>query len=135
MASSAVSATSGINTAATNLNLNDLLQVLLTELTHQDPLKPVDDTAFMGQIAQFASLESTEEVNQGVQQLLTLQALNQTVGLIGHTVSATTQSGSVVSGQVTALTLNNGVPQMTLTTADGTNVLNVTIGQLQAVTK
>ena len=135
MASSAVSATSGINTAATNLNLNDLLQVLLTELTHQDPLKPVDDTAFMGQIAQFASLESTEEVNQGVQQLLTLQALNQTVGLIGHTVSATTQSGSVVSGQVTALTLNNGVPQMTLTTADGTNVLNVTIGQLQTVSK
>jgi flagellar basal-body rod modification protein FlgD len=133
MATSAVTPASGVNNAATNLSLNDLLQVLLTELTHQDPLKPVDDTAFMGQIAQFASLESTEEVNQGVQQLLTLQALNQSVGLIGRTVSATAQGGSTVAGQVTALTLNNGVPQMTITQSNGNVVNNISIGQVLTV--
>jgi flagellar basal-body rod modification protein FlgD len=134
MATNPVTPTQGVNNAATTLTLNDLLQVLLTELTHQDPLKPVDDTAFMGQIAQFASLESTQETNQGVQQLLTLQALNQTVGLLGHTVSATTADGNVVAGTVTSLVLNNGVPQMTITTAGGTAIPNVSIGQLLTVT-
>lgn len=133
MATTPISATQGVNNA-TSLTLNDLLQVLLTELTHQDPLKPVDDTAFMGQIAQFASLESTQQTNQGVQQLLTLQALNQSVGLLGHVVSATTSGGSIVAGTVTSLTLNNGVPQMTITTAGGTAIPNVSIGQLLTVT-
>jgi flagellar basal-body rod modification protein FlgD len=133
MATTPVSPAQGVSNAATSLTLNDLLQVLLTELTHQDPLKPVDDTAFMGQIAQFASLESTQETNQGVQQLLTLQALNQSVGLLGRTVSATSSGGSVVAGTVTSLTLNNGVPQMTITTAGGTAIPNVSIGQLLTV--
>lgn len=134
MATTAVTPTSSVNNAATTLSLNDLLQVLLTELTHQDPLKPVDDTAFMGQIAQFASLESTQEVNQGVQQLLTLQALNQTVGLIGRTITAQTQSGATVTGNVIALTVNNGVPQMTIASSNGSgDVTNISIGQVQAI--
>jgi flagellar basal-body rod modification protein FlgD len=68
-----------------------------------------------------------------VQQLLTLQALNQSVGLLGRTVSATSSGGSVVAGTVTSLTLNNGVPQMTITTAGGTAIPNVSIGQLLTV--
>ena len=132
MATTAVSPTSSINNAATNLNLNDLLQVLLTELTHQDPLKPVDDTDFMGQIAQFASLDSTQQLNQNMQQLLTLQALNQSVGLIGRTVSASTQSGSFINGTVSALQLSNGVPTMTVTTSTG-DVTGIAIGDLQTV--
>jgi flagellar basal-body rod modification protein FlgD len=134
MATTAVTPASTVSNAATNLSLNDLLQVLLTELTHQDPLKPVDDTAFMGQIAQFASLESTEEVNQGVQQLLTLQALNQSVGLIGRNVTASTQAGTTVSGTVIALTVSNGVPQMTISASNGSgDVTGISIGQLQTV--
>jgi flagellar basal-body rod modification protein FlgD len=134
MATTAVTPASTVSNAATNLSLNDLLQVLLTELTHQDPLKPVDDTAFMGQIAQFASLESTEEVKQGVQQLLTLQALNQSVGLIGRNVTASTQAGTTVSGTVIALTVSNGVPQMTISASNGSgDVTGISIGQLQTV--
>jgi flagellar basal-body rod modification protein FlgD len=132
MATPAISATPSVSQTA-NLNLNDLLTVLLTELTHQDPLKPVDNTEFMAQIAQFASLDSTQQTNQSVQQLVGLQALNQTVGLIGRTVSATLSTGSTVNGNVIAVAIVNGTPQVTIQTSDGTQIPSITIGQIQTV--
>jgi flagellar basal-body rod modification protein FlgD len=133
MATSAIAAPSNLSTtAASSLKLDDLLRVLLTELTHQNPLKPVDNKDFMAQIAQFASLESSQRLNQGIDQLLTLQAINQSVGLLGKRVTANADSGPV-SGTVTALTLENGVPRMTITPASGPVVVGVSIGQLQLV--
>src|SRR5256885_9347035 len=108
MASAAINPT----TATSGLNLNDLLQVLLTELTNQDPLKPVDNTQFMAQIAQFTTLETTQEVNQNIQQLVALQAITQTVGLIGRNVSALTGDGTTVAGRVSDITFVNGAPQL-----------------------
>lgn len=132
MASTAITPTTSLNSAS-GLDLNDLLKVLLTELTNQDPLKPVDNTEFMAQIAQFASLDSTQQMSQDIQQLVSLQAITQTVGLIGRTVSALDGSGNTINGQVTALSLDNGVPQMTITAADGTNNTNVALGSLQTI--
>src|SRR5688572_14581119 len=59
-----IDATSGITAAAAaQLRLDDLLRLLLTEFTHQNPLKPVENKDFMGQMAQFASLETTQQLN------------------------------------------------------------------------
>ena len=134
MATAAINPTSSATTAQTaNLNLNDLLTVLLTELTHQDPLKPVDNTEFMAQIAQFASLDSTQQTNQSVSQLVGLQALNQTVGLIGRTVSATLDSGATVNGSVIAVTVANGVPQVTVQASNGDVSAGIAISQIQTI--
>jgi len=135
MATSAISATSGAAPAAPNLNLNDLLQVLLTELTNQDPLKPVDNTEFMAQIAQFTALDATQQMNTNIQQLVGLQAITQSAGLLGRTVTATTSDGRTVNGTVSALTLNSGVPQLTITALDGsgTQTPNISLGNVQLV--
>jgi flagellar basal-body rod modification protein FlgD len=134
MATSPISPTPSVTTAQTaNLNLNDLLTVLLTELTHQDPLKPVDNTEFMAQIAQFASLDATQQTNQNVQQLVGLQALNQTVGLMGRTVSATLADGTTVNGQVIAVAISNGTPEVTVQASDGTTTPSITIGEIQTI--
>ena len=118
--------------ANAGLQLDDLLQVLLTELTHQDPFKPVENKDFMAQIAQFASLDSSQQLNQNIVQLLALQALNQSVGLIGRTVTATTESGKF-TGRVTAITLQDGAPRLTITATDGRVALNVAIGELETI--
>jgi len=134
MATAPVAATSSIASAATSsLNLNDPLRVLLTELTHQDPFKPVDNTDFMAQIAQFASLDSSQQINQSMNQLLTLQAINQTVGLIGRNVTAVTSAGATIRGTVSTLTLTNGLPRMTIKTSTGDFVPDVSINELQQV--
>jgi flagellar basal-body rod modification protein FlgD len=114
-----------------SLSLDDLLQVLLTELTHQDPFKPVENKDFMAQIAQFAALDTSQQLNQNIVQLLALQALNQSVGLIGRTVSAATDTGTI-AGKVTAITLKDGAPRLTITTSNGV-VPDVAIGQLLTI--
>lgn len=135
MATSPITATPAVlNPATANLNLNDLLKVLLTELTNQDPLKPTDNTNFMAQIAQFASLETAQQVSQGTQQLVALQSVSQSVGLIGHTVTAIDGTGTV-TGKVVALSLSGTTPTMTIQPSDAglPVVTGVTIGQLQSV--
>lgn len=127
MATSAISAT-----ARTSLSMEDLLRVMLTELTHQDPLKPVDNKDFLAQVAQFSSLDASQRLNQSLEQLLSLQSLNQSVGLLGKTIAAQA-TGGPVTGVVSALTLVDGQPRLTVTSSDGRVTTGVTVAQIETV--
>lgn len=115
------------------LSMDDLLKLLMTELSYQDPLKPVDNKDFLTQMAQFTSLDTTRQLNDNITQLMSTQSLNQSVGLLGKTVDVQTDSNGVVSGQVTALQLVSGTPQITIKTAGGEVITGIQIGQLQTI--
>lgn len=115
------------------LSMDDLLKLLMTELSYQDPLKPVDNKDFLTQMAQFTSLDTTRQLNDNITQLLSTQSLNQSVGLLGKTVDAQTDSNGVVSGQVTALQLVSGTPEITIKTSGGEVITGIQIGQLQTI--
>jgi flagellar basal-body rod modification protein FlgD len=119
-------------TQAAGLSMNDLLKILMTELTYQDPTKPDDTKNFLTEVAQFTNLDTTRQLNDNITQLLSLQSLNQSVGLIGKTVDATTSTGTV-SGTVTALSLASGQPELTLTSASGSVVAGISLSQIQTV--
>lgn len=110
-ATNAVGASSG-----TTLSLQDFLQVLTTQLTYQDPLKPIDNQQFMAQIAQFTTLEQTQQLTATSQTIATAQAAQQSIGLIGRKVNVTTSAGPQ-SGTITAVDLSGSAPAFTLTTA------------------
>ncbi|TAL22404.1 MAG: flagellar hook capping protein [Aquabacterium sp.] len=133
MATSAINAT-GVNDAikSAGLSMDDLLKLLLTELTYQDPMKPVENKDFLAQMAQFSSLDTTRQLNENIQSMLSLQSLNQSVGLLGKTVDALTDTTSV-SGTVTALNLSTGQPLITVKTAAGETIANIGLGQIQNV--
>ena len=58
------------------LGRNAFLNLLVTQLQHQDPLQPQADGAFLAQLAQFSSLEQL----QGIQdQLAAMRSLMQGV--------------------------------------------------------
>jgi flagellar basal-body rod modification protein FlgD len=125
-ATSAVASTSG-----TTLTLQDFLQVLTTQLTYQDPLKPLDNQEFMAQIAQFTTLEQTQQLTTSAQTIATTQAAQQSVGMIGHQVSVTTSSGPQ-SGTITGVDLSGSTPAFTLTTSSGT-LSGITFSQISSV--
>lgn len=117
---------------ANGMGMQDFLKILLTQLTYQDPLKPVDNQQFMAQMAQFTSLEQTQQLNEKIATLITNQAALQSVGLIGRTVDIRTNSGSV-SGVVTSLSLAGDSPQLSITTSAGAVLNSVSLGQITAV--
>lgn len=120
------------STAAAGLSMNDLLKLMMTDLTYQDPLKPVDNKDFLTEMAQFTTLDTTRQLNTNIQALLTSQSLNQSVALIGKTVDAT-NNGATVSGKVTALQMVSGQAQITVTDSSGNVTSGLALSQIQTV--
>lgn len=79
-----------------SLGKDDFLQLLITKLEHQDPLKPMEDEDFIAQLAQFSSLEQMYNIAEGISasnewDYLQMQSINNVMasGLIGKDVKAT----------------------------------------------
>ena len=81
------------------LDKDDFLKILLTQLTHQDPTKPMEDKEFIAQMAQFSSLEQMTNMSKEFGKLQNVLAANQAVNLIGKNVQIT-DGDQVVSGMV-----------------------------------
>jgi flagellar basal-body rod modification protein FlgD len=47
------------------LQMDDFLQLLTSQITNQDPLEPMKDTEFISQMASIASLEQMQQFTQG----------------------------------------------------------------------
>jgi len=117
-----------------SLGLEDFLKVLLTQLTYQDPLKPLDNQQFIAQLAQFTSLEQNRQSNDRLQQLLTIQSATQSVGLLGRTVEVQpTTGGASTTGQVTTLRFQQGAPLITVRDANGNFLTDMPLSQVVLV--
>ena len=89
--------TSSTKTAATQkqtLGQEQFLKLLTTQLTHQDPMKPMENGEFMGQMAQFSTVSGIQDLQASFKDFADSvssgQAL-QAAGLVGHFVSAPNQ--------------------------------------------
>lgn len=125
-------ASTSTNLRANSLNQEDFLKILLTQLTYQDPMKPVDNQQFLAQMAQFTSLEQTQQLNDRIGVLISNQAALQSVGLIGRTVDISS-NGATVTGSVTALSLAGDSPLITVKTPAGVTLSNISLSQVTAV--
>lgn len=131
MAIGAVSNAPSAALQASNLGLQDFMKILLTQLTYQDPLKPMDNQEFIAQVAQFTSLEQAQQLNTKIEQLVINQSALQSVGLIGKTVVAEA-NGASITGTVASISLAGDVPSLSINTASGL-VPNVALSQVTSV--
>jgi flagellar basal-body rod modification protein FlgD len=101
---------------AKSLGKNDFLKLLLAQLQNQDPMKPMDDSQMIAQMAQFSALEATQQLQQTIQQSNNVQTIFQAGSLIGKYVDANQPDGTDVVGAVTGVnfTTTNGVVSPTL---------------------
>ena len=123
-AGAAVGATQG-----NGMSQQDFIKILMTQMTYQDPLKPMDNEQFMAQMAQFTALQQTTDLNANLVQLIQNQAALSSVGLLGRTVDITTASGST-TGTVQGLSYSGNLPVMTVKTAAGQTLSDVSLSQL-----
>src|SRR5881398_3585890 len=69
-----------------DLDINQFLQLMVSELTHQDPLNPMDNTQLVQQIGELRSIAASDQLTTTLQSLQTQQSLTTASGLIGKKV-------------------------------------------------
>lgn len=118
--------------SAGGLDTESLMKIILTQLTYQDPLKPVDNFEFVSQLAQFMSLEQSRETGSKLDNLLGVQAATQSMGLLGRTVDVQTDT-TLVSGTVKSISFKDGQPELTITSSTGEVLTHATVSQVVQV--
>jgi len=84
-----------------NLGKDAFLKLLITQLQHQDPTRPMEDREFIAQMAQFSSLEQMTNLNREVQSLFASYEAAKASSFLGKNVDAINPlTGEIVSGEV-----------------------------------
>ena len=61
---------------------DDFLRLLVTQLSYQDPLSPVDNQEFIAQTAQFSALEQMQNLNESFKSLMQIERqINKAISL------------------------------------------------------
>jgi len=121
------------------LGQEDFLTLMISQFRNQDPFEPMDNGDFLGQLAQFGTVNGIEELNSSmtgltgsIQNDQALQAAN----LVGHSVLASTNAGYLPEdGSLTgAVELNSSVSnvQVEITDISGQVVQRLELGEHQA---
>jgi len=82
------------------VNLDDFLGLLVTEMQNQDPMSPMDNSQLLTQISQIRSIGSTNQLTETLSTLATGQGLTMASGLIGKSVTALDDQAKEVTGIV-----------------------------------
>ncbi|MET0027632.1 MAG: flagellar hook assembly protein FlgD [Candidatus Thiodiazotropha sp.] len=83
------SSTTTQETEQGQLGLEDFMNLLVTELTHQDPFKPMENSEMATQVSQFATVSGINDLNDAFGDLrsaLTSDQALQAASLVGHNV-------------------------------------------------
>jgi len=88
-------------TPKTELGKDDFLQLLITQLSHQDPTAPMEDTQFIAQMAQFSSLEQMTNMSSSFSKLNSLFTGSEASNAVGKNVDIE-MGESTVSGTIAA---------------------------------
>ncbi|TGB00285.1 flagellar hook assembly protein FlgD [Sporolactobacillus shoreae] len=111
--------------ANSTLSKDDFLKLLVAQLTNQDPTAPMDSGQFVTQMAQFTSLEQTQNMSSAIDQLVATQSdnsLSDKATMIGKKITWT-ESSTDENGNDISTTMNGIV-----------NAVNVKDGQISYLT-
>lgn len=110
---------SSATTKKQTLGQDEFLKLLTTQMTHQDPMKPMDNGEFLGQMAQFSTVSGIQDLQASFKDFASSissdQAL-QAASLVGRYVSAPSQQALLgAGGSVTGnFDLSSSSPDVTL---------------------
>ncbi|MBQ2592407.1 MAG: hypothetical protein II567_03905 [Candidatus Riflebacteria bacterium] len=103
-------------TPTSNLGKDDFLQLLTTQLKNQDPMNPMEDMDFIGQMAEFSSLEQMLNLNTGVDKIntaLTNNTTTQAMMFLGTNVTANVDdSEEPITGTVSTIGFKDNQPYL-----------------------
>lgn len=124
MSVSPISATTGARVTAADdqptsaripqqvLGQDDFLRLLAVQFQAQDPMKPMEDTAFIAQMAQFSALEQSSNMAASLEVIRGYQLGATANSYLGHRVTFDTGDGESFTGDVDAIDLSGSAPRL-----------------------
>jgi flagellar basal-body rod modification protein FlgD len=100
----------GIN----DVNIDDFLKIMITELQNQDPLNPLENDELIAQISQIRSVGATEKLTETLDSVLLGQNISSATNLIGAEIDAISDDNERVTGVVERVSVANGQPKLHL---------------------
>jgi len=101
------------------INKVQFLQLLVTQMKHQDPLNPMGNEQMLAQLAQFSSLEQMSNLNDNLAQANTVSQFINSTQLIGKNVvisdpSSSPSNPTTITQKVKAVSLGENGSVLTL---------------------
>jgi flagellar basal-body rod modification protein FlgD len=87
---------------------DQFLKLMVAQLKSQDPLEPIKDQEFLGQLAQFSTLSGIEKLNASFGDMLSLQQITQGADLMGQQIVYRTADNQTARGTVQGFAVNEG---------------------------
>ena len=105
---------------------DQFLKLFVAQLQHQDPMNPMNDSEFMGQMASFSTLEQVSNLAAANERVAANLTSSSAIGLIGRTVSYVDENDEIHTGKVDKVTTAGGKPTLTVDGVDGVDPSTIT---------
>ena len=117
----------------TSLGQADFLRLMTEQLKHQDPLKPLANAEFLGQLAQFSTVQGIDKMQGALSSVASVMESDQTLraaSLVGREALIETDTvelaaGAGVRGEIAAT--RAGTLQVEIVDASGATVRRTTV--------
>jgi len=108
----AYTASTTASTTSSQVDSSQFMTILLAQLTHQNPLEPMNNAEMMSQFSQLNSLEELRKINTAMGTMSTSNQTTYMASLIGKTVKVNRPDGNVLEGVVDGAILEKDNPQL-----------------------
>jgi flagellar basal-body rod modification protein FlgD len=89
-----------------DLDINQFLQIMIAELTNQDPLNPMDNNELVQQIGSIRNIAATDKLSSSLDLVQSGQSLTTASSLIGKNIKALTDENENIEGVVERVSID-----------------------------
>lgn len=97
-----------------DLSSGEFLQIILSEMSNQDPLAPNDTAAILEQLSSIRNIETQTQLDEQLQSLVTQNSISTSANFIGQFVSGLDANNNKAEGIVESLSVRDGKPVLNL---------------------
>jgi flagellar basal-body rod modification protein FlgD len=92
-----------------NLKTEDFINMMVVQLQNQDPMEPAKNQELLAQMSQIGQLQSSNQLQDTLKNVMTQSQLSSAGSLIGKSISGTLADGkTAVSGVVNSVRVVDG---------------------------
>jgi flagellar basal-body rod modification protein FlgD len=113
-----------------NMDLQQFIKLLVTEMQNQDPTNPMDNSQILQQISQIKNIASNDKLSSTLTSLQLQQDMMSGSVLLNQTITGLTAAGDKVTGKVDKVSVANSKVQLHIgaNTIDLKNISEIDTG-------